>query len=140
MSPSVKTDGMRRSQNSEQRLMLSLRCRSFTNSKMCCHATPSTRLMSTPSVTRLSLKFPIYDPRTFLYPNIGVALGHAYPAAIGAKVAHPDRPVICFSGDGGFLMGAVEMATAMKYGINVVAVVVNDGALSAIKGSQQKGV
>lgn len=84
-------------------------------------------------------EFPIYDPRTFLYPNIGVALGHAYPAAIGAKVAYPDRPVICFSGDGGFLMGAVEMATAMKYGINVVAIVVNDGALSAIKGSQQKG-
>ena len=84
-------------------------------------------------------EFPIYDPRTFLYPNIGVALGHAYPAAIGAKVAYPDRPVICFSGDGGFLMGAVEMATAMKYGINVVAVVVNDGALSAIKGSQLKG-
>ena len=85
-------------------------------------------------------EFPIYDPRTFLYPNIGVALGHAYPAAIGAKVAYPDRPVICFSGDGGFLMGAVEMATAMKYGINVVAIVVNDGALSAIKGSQQKGM
>ena len=84
-------------------------------------------------------EFPIYDPRTFLYPNIGVALGHAYPAAIGAKVAYPDRPVICFSGDGGFLMGAVEMATAMKYGINVVAIVVNDGALSAIKGSQVKG-
>ena len=84
-------------------------------------------------------EFPIYDPRTFLYPNIGVALGHAYPAAIGAKVAYPDKPVICFSGDGGFLMGAVEMATAMKYGINVVAIVVNDGALSAIKGSQIKG-
>ena len=84
-------------------------------------------------------EFPIYDPRTFLYPNIGVALGHAYPASIGAKVAYPDRPVICFSGDGGFLMGAVEMATAMKYGINVVAIVVNDGALSAIKGSQIKG-
>ena len=84
-------------------------------------------------------EFPIYDPRTFLYPNIGVALGHAYPAAIGAKVAYPDRPVICFSGDGGFLMGAVEMATAMKYGINVVAIVVNDSALSAIKGSQIQG-
>ena len=84
-------------------------------------------------------EFPIYDPRTFLYPNIGVALGYAYPAAIGAKVAYPDRPVICFSGDGGFLMGAMEMATAMKYGINVVAIVVNDDALSAIKGAQAKG-
>ena len=84
-------------------------------------------------------EFPIYDPRTFLYPNIGVALGYAYPAAIGAKVASPDRPVVCFSGDGGFLMGAMEMATAMKYGINVVAIVINDDALSAIKGSQLKG-
>ncbi len=83
-------------------------------------------------------EFPIYDPCTFLYPNIGVALGYAYPAAIGAKVAYPDRPVICFSGDGGFLMGAMEMATAMKYGINVVAIVVNDDALSAIKGVQAK--
>ena len=44
-------------------------------------------------------EFPIYDPQTFLYPNIGVALGYAYPAAIGAKVAYPDRPVVCFSGD-----------------------------------------
>ncbi len=84
-------------------------------------------------------EFPIYDPRTFLYPNIGVALGYAYPAAIGAKVAYPDRPVVCFSGDGGYLMGAMEMATAMKYGINVVAIIINDDALSAIKGSQQKG-
>ena len=84
-------------------------------------------------------EFPIYNPRTFLYPNIGVALGYAYPAAIGAKIAHPERPVICFSGDGGFLMGAMEMATAIKYGINVIAVVINDNALSAIKGSQRKG-
>ena len=68
-----------------------------------------------------------------------MALGHAFPAALGAKIAHPNRPVICFSGDGGFLMGAVEMATAMKYGINVVSIVINDGALSAIKGSQLKG-
>ncbi len=84
-------------------------------------------------------EFPVFDPRTFLYPNIGVALGYAFPAAIGAKVAHPDKPVVCFSGDGGFMMGAAELATAMMYGVNVVAIVVNDTALSAIKGSQQKG-
>ncbi len=83
-------------------------------------------------------ELPICDSRNFLYPNIGVALGYAYPAAIGAKAAYPDRPVICFSGDGGFLMGAMEMATAMKYGINVVTIVVNDDSLSAIKGAQQK--
>lgn len=82
-------------------------------------------------------EFPIYDPHTFLHPNIGVALGYSYPAAIGAKVAFPDRPVVCFCGDGGFMMGAMEMATAMKYGLNVVAIVVNDDALTAIKGSQE---
>ncbi len=80
--------------------------------------------------------FPIYDPRTLLHPNIGVALGYSYPAAIGAKVAFPDQPVVCFSGDGGFMMGAMELATAVKYGLNVVAIVVNDNELSAIKGSQ----
>ena len=84
-------------------------------------------------------EYPVLDPRTFLYPNIGVALGYAFPAALGAKVAHPEKPVVCFSGDGGFMMGSPELATAMMYGINVVTVVVNDGALSAIKGSQQKG-
>ncbi|MBI1928842.1 thiamine pyrophosphate-binding protein [Candidatus Poribacteria bacterium] len=84
-------------------------------------------------------EFPIYHPRTFLYPCIGVALGYAFPAALGAKIAYPDKPVVCFSGDGGFMMGAFELATAMMYGINVVTVVVNDGALSAIKGSQLKG-
>ena len=83
-------------------------------------------------------EFPVYDPKTFLYPNIGVALGYAFPAALGAKVAHPDTAVVSFSGDGGFMMGAAELATAMMYGINVVAIVVNDGALSAIKGSQRR--
>jgi acetolactate synthase-1/2/3 large subunit len=83
-------------------------------------------------------EFPIYEPRRFLYPCIGVSLGYAYPAAIGAKVAHPDKAVVCFSGDGGFLMGSCELATAMRYGINVVAVVVDDGSLSSIKGTQQK--
>jgi len=84
-------------------------------------------------------EFPIYDPRTLLHPNIGVALGYSYPAALGAKIAHPNRPVVCFSGDGGFMMGAMELSTAMKYGINVVTIVINDDCLSAIKGSQQKG-
>ncbi|UCF72524.1 MAG: thiamine pyrophosphate-binding protein [Deltaproteobacteria bacterium] len=83
-------------------------------------------------------EFPVDKPRTFLYPCIGVALGYAFPAALGAKIAHPDKPVVCFSGDGGFMMGASEMATAMMYGINVVAVIVNDSALSSIKGSQWK--
>jgi acetolactate synthase-1/2/3 large subunit len=84
-------------------------------------------------------EFPVAHPQTFLYPCIGVTLGYAFPAAIGAKIANPDTPVVCFTGDGGFMMGVSELATAMMYGVNVVTIVVNDGALTAIKGSQQKG-
>ena len=83
-------------------------------------------------------EYPVDRPRSFLYPCIGVALGYGYPAAIGAKVGCPDKPVVCFSGDGGFLMGMAELATAVRYDIPLVAVVVNDQALTAIKGSQLK--
>src|SRR6266446_2862093 len=50
------------------------------------------------------------------------------PSALGAKVAQPDRPVVAICGDGGFMYNAQEMSTAVKYGINVVAVVFNDEA------------
>jgi acetolactate synthase-1/2/3 large subunit len=83
-------------------------------------------------------EFPVIDPSNFLFPNISVALGYAFPAALGAKAAHPDRPVVCFCGDGGFMMGSPELSTAMKYGMNVVTIIVNDRSLSGIKGSQQK--
>jgi len=83
-------------------------------------------------------EFPVLEPRRFIYPCIGVSLGHAFPAALGAKIAHPDKSVVCFSGDGGFLMGSCELATAVRYGINVVAIVVNDGRLTAIKGAQRR--
>jgi acetolactate synthase-1/2/3 large subunit len=83
-------------------------------------------------------EFPVTDPHTFIYPSIGVSLGYAFPAALGAKIAHPNKPVVCFSGDGGFMMGSVELSTAMRYGISVVTIVVNDGSLSSIKGTQQK--
>ncbi len=83
-------------------------------------------------------EFPICDPSVFLFPNISVALGYAFPAALGAKAAHPERPVVCLTGDGGFMMGSPELSTAMKYAMNVVTIIANDGALSSIKGSQQK--
>ena len=55
-------------------------------------------------------------------------LGYAYPTALGAKAGVPDRPVICVVGDGGFGYASGEISTAVRYGLNVVAVVFNDGA------------
>jgi len=72
--------------------------------------------------------WPVYEPRTYLTSSYSGNLGYAYPVALGAKVARPDRPVVSVSGDGGFLYNAQELSTAARYGINVVAVVFNDGS------------
>lgn len=54
------------------------------------------------------------------------SLGWSFPASLGAKCANPDRPVVCFTGDGAFYYHFAEMETAMRYGINTVTVVNNN--------------
>jgi len=65
------------------------------------------------------------------------SLGWAFPASIGAKCAAPDRPVICFTGDGGFYYHIAELETAVRYGINVVVVVNNNASLNQEQGIWQ---
>jgi acetolactate synthase-1/2/3 large subunit len=60
------------------------------------------------------------------------------PAALGARVARPDRPVVAVVGDGGFLFGVAELATAAKYRLPVVFVVMNDQDYGAIRYLQAK--
>jgi acetolactate synthase-1/2/3 large subunit len=72
--------------------------------------------------------WPTYEPRTFITSSYSGNLGYAYPTALGAKVAKPDRPVVALCGDGGFLFNSQELATAVQHGINAVAVVFNDNA------------
>jgi len=59
------------------------------------------------------------------YIRAAGSLGWGFPAALGAKCALPDTPVVCFTGDGGFYYHMTELETAVRYGLNVV-VVVND--------------
>jgi len=72
--------------------------------------------------------FPVYEPRTFLTSSYFGNLGFAYPTALGAKVAQPDKAVVAISGDGGFLFNSQELATAVQHGINAVVIVFNDNA------------
>ncbi|MCH8898825.1 MAG: thiamine pyrophosphate-binding protein, partial [Chloroflexi bacterium] len=76
--------------------------------------------------------FPVYQPRTFLTSSYSGNLGYAYPTALGAKVAQPDKAVVALSGDGGFLFNSQEMATAVQHGINAVVVVFNDNAFGNV--------
>jgi thiamine pyrophosphate-dependent acetolactate synthase large subunit-like protein len=82
--------------------------------------------------------FPVLAPRTFLYPVGSATLGYAVPAAIGAKIARPDRQVVAVAGDGGFLYSVNELATAVKYRLPIVFLVLNDDRYGAIKWLQEK--
>ena len=67
--------------------------------------------------------YKVNHPKTYIDSGYQFNVGYSFPTALGAKVAHPDRPVVCMVGDGGFLFNASELATAVQYGINVVTVV-----------------
>ena len=67
--------------------------------------------------------YQVNHPKTYIDSGYSFNLGFAFPTALGAKVAQPDRPVICMAGDGGFMFNSSELATAIKYGINVVTII-----------------
>lgn len=75
--------------------------------------------------------------RTQLAPTSG-SMGYSVPAAIAAKLAHPDRTVISMAGDGCFLMTAQEMATAVHHGAAIIYVVVNNGMYGTIRMHQER--
>jgi acetolactate synthase I/II/III large subunit len=80
--------------------------------------------------------FPIYEPRTFISSGYQGTLGSGFPTALGAKVAHPDRPVVAITGDGGFMFGVQELATAVQFRIGVVTLVFNNNAYGNVRRDQ----
>ncbi len=72
-----------------------------------------------------------------LAPTSG-AMGYGVPAAVAAKVLHPERDVVCFSGDGDFLMSGQELATAIQYGLPIVIIVVDNGMYGTIRMHQER--
>lgn len=82
--------------------------------------------------------FPTYGPRRYVTCGYQDNLGFGYNTALGVKVAHPDKAVVSVSGDGGFLFGLQEMATAVQHRINVVAVVFNNSAYGNVLRDQQQ--
>ena len=72
------------------------------------------------------------------YIRCAGSLGWGFPAALGAKCALPDKPVLCFTGDGGFWYHMSELETAARYGINAVIVVNNNHSLNQEKRSNER--
>jgi len=74
---------------------------------------------------------------TQLAPNSG-SMGYGVPAAVAAKRLHPDRPVVCFSGDGDFLMNGQEFATAVQYDLPIICVVIDNSMFGTIRMHQER--
>lgn len=82
--------------------------------------------------------YPVYAPRTLITSGYAGNLGYGLPTAIGVKVANPEKKVIALSGDGGFLFHCGELATAVRYKLNMVIIVFSDGAYTNVARAQTK--
>jgi len=85
---------------------------------------------------QIASQWPAHAPKTFHITNGWSSMGFGLPAAIAAKLARPDLPVICLLGDGCFQMTCGELATAKRLGITLPVVVLDDRWLALIKVKQ----
>ena len=81
--------------------------------------------------------FEVRRPRAFVSPTDFNSMGYAVPAAVGAKLASPDRQVVSIVGDGAFLMTGLETSTAVTHGLEIAFFVFHDGELSQISQGQE---
>jgi thiamine pyrophosphate-dependent acetolactate synthase large subunit-like protein len=81
-------------------------------------------------------RYPVYQPRTFFFPAGYGTLGYSLPAAIGAKIARPDKTVVAVMGDGGFQYTMQELATAVQFKVGLPIVIFNDSTYTAVKEAQ----
>jgi acetolactate synthase-1/2/3 large subunit len=82
--------------------------------------------------------FPFHSPRSLITSGFSGTLGAGFPMALGVKVACPDRAVVAVTGDGGFMFGSSELATAVQHGINLVTVVFNNSAYGNVLRDQHR--
>lgn len=78
-----------------------------------------------------------YQPHTLLLDNALATMGAGFPSAIGARFVYPDKKILAVCGDGGFLMNSQELETAVRLKLNMVILVLNDGAYGMIKWKQE---
>jgi acetolactate synthase-1/2/3 large subunit len=84
-----------------------------------------------------SRHYKTYDVGKFLIDNTLATMGAGLPSAIVAKLIRPDKRVLAVCGDGGFMMNSQELETAIRLGLNVVVLILNDNAFGFIKWKQQ---
>ena len=81
--------------------------------------------------------YPCYQPNTLLLDNALATMGAGLASAIAAKMIKPDKKVISICGDGGFMMISQELETAVRLGLDLTVIVLNDGGYGMIKWKQE---
>jgi acetolactate synthase-1/2/3 large subunit len=81
--------------------------------------------------------FPVYEPRTYVTCGYQENLGFGFMTALGVKVANPDKVVISITGDGGFMFGVQELATAVQHQINLITIVFNNRSFGNVLRDQK---
>ena len=81
--------------------------------------------------------FPVYEPRTYVASGYQDNLGFGYMTSLGVKVANPTRAVVSVNGDGGFMFGVQELATAVQHRIGSVAIVFNNHSFGNVLRDQK---
>jgi acetolactate synthase I/II/III large subunit len=84
------------------------------------------------------MAFPVYHPRSYIHSGYQGTLGFGFATALGAKIGRPDLPVVSVSGDGGFMFNVQELSTAVRHGIDIVAIVFADGAYGNVRRMQKE--
>ena len=82
--------------------------------------------------------FPVFEPRTFVTCGHQGTLGFGFPTALGVKAGNPARAVVSITGDGGFLFGLPDLATAVQYRLDLVTVVFNNDAYGNVARDQEQ--
>lgn len=85
-----------------------------------------------------SIHYVALEPRTFLYPLGSGSLGFAWPGALGAKAAKPETTVVAVVGDGGFMYGLSELASARQHGLAAKLLLINDGGYGVLREYQRE--
>jgi acetolactate synthase-1/2/3 large subunit len=86
-------------------------------------------------------KWAAYGPREFLTSNGLGSMGYAIPGALAARLAYPGRPVVAFTGDGGFLMAVAELQTSVRENLPIIVIVLDDEEIGLIRIKQElKGI
>ena len=81
--------------------------------------------------------YPCYQPNTLLLDNALATMGAGLASAIAAKMIKPDKKVISICGDGGFMMNSQELETAVRLGLDLTVIILNDGGYGMIKWKQE---